>query len=37
MSIRANEQSVIVVRAVIDRDVVRGKPGLRIADDLEFS
>jgi hypothetical protein len=31
------EEVVIVVRAVIDRDVVRSKPGLRIADDLEFS
>jgi hypothetical protein len=37
MSIRANDRSVIVVRAVIDRDVVRSKPGLRLADDLEFS
>jgi hypothetical protein len=31
------DEAVIVVRAVIDRDLVRGKPGKRIADDLEFS
>jgi hypothetical protein len=37
MSIRADEESVILVRAVIDRDAVRSKPGQRIADDLEFS
>jgi hypothetical protein len=37
MSIRADERSVIVLRAVIDRDVIRGKPGHRLADDLEFN
>jgi hypothetical protein len=37
MSIRADDRSVIVVRAVIDRDALRGKPGLRLADDLEFN
>ena len=37
MSIRAKEEPVSVTRAVIDRDMVRGNPGRRIADDLEFS
>jgi hypothetical protein len=37
MSIRADDRSDILVRAVIDRDVIRGKPGHRLADDLEFS
>jgi hypothetical protein len=37
MSIRASEKPVSVIRAVIDRDMVRGNPGRRIADDLEFN
>jgi hypothetical protein len=37
MRIRADDRSTIMVRAVIDRDVVRGKSGHRLADDLEFS
>src|SRR4051812_18608224 len=37
MSIRADQEPVCVVKAVIDRDAVRGNPGRRLADDLEFS
>ena len=37
LSIRPNDRPVILVRAVIDRDVARATPGHRLADDLEFS
>ena len=37
MTIKANDEPVSVVKAVIDRDAVRGNPGQRIADDLEFN
>jgi hypothetical protein len=34
---KINPEEVIVVRAVIDHHAVRGRPGHRIVDDLEFS
>jgi hypothetical protein len=37
MSIRADDEPISVIGAVIDRDLVRGNPGARIADDLEFN
>jgi hypothetical protein len=37
MTIRADDEPVSVIKAVIDRDAVRGIPGQRIVDDLEFS
>jgi hypothetical protein len=36
MTLKPRDEPVGVVSAVIDRDVVRGHPGRRIADDLEF-
>jgi hypothetical protein len=37
MSARADQEPVSVISAVIDREIVRGNPSDRIADDLEFS
>lgn len=37
MRVRADEEPVCVIRAVIDRDIVRGNPSRHIADDLEFN
>jgi hypothetical protein len=37
MGARADNEPVSVISAVIDREIVRGNPSDRIADDLEFS
>jgi hypothetical protein len=37
MAARADHEPVSVISAVIDREIVRGNPSDRIADDLEFS